>query len=110
MKFVQFTDDTKTTIRAAFLSKQCDKEYPNQGQVEDDDPRFLAFTEPLLGATATVTRKRNELLAASDWTVLQDSPLTTAQKSQWKTYRQALRDVTSQPGYPAQVEWPAMPS
>ena len=43
---------------------------------------------------------RNELLAASDWTVLTDSPLTTAQKTKWKTYRQALRDL------PASEDWP----
>ena len=43
---------------------------------------------------------RNELLAASDWTVLTDSPLTTAKKTKWKTYRQALRDL------PASEDWP----
>lgn len=43
---------------------------------------------------------RNELLAASDWTQFNDSPLTTAKKTKWKTYRQSLRDL------PASEDWP----
>lgn len=43
---------------------------------------------------------RNQLLADSDWTVLTDSPLTTAQKTKWKTYRASLRDL------PASEDWP----
>lgn len=37
--------------------------------------------------------KRNQLLTESDWTQLQDSPLTDAQKQSWATYRQSLRDL-----------------
>ena len=43
---------------------------------------------------------RNELLAESDWTQFNDSPLTTAKKTKWKTYRQSLRDL------PASEDWP----
>ena len=38
---------------------------------------------------------RNKLLAVSDWTVLPDSPLSESKKNEWKTYRQALRDLPS---------------
>lgn len=38
---------------------------------------------------------RNDLLAASDWTQMSDSPLTDAKKTEWATYRQALRDFPS---------------
>ena len=37
---------------------------------------------------------RNALLSESDWTQLPDSPLTEAQRAEWATYRQALRDIT----------------
>ena len=37
--------------------------------------------------------KRNEKLAESDWTILSDSQLTTTKQNEWKTYRQALRDL-----------------
>ena len=40
-----------------------------------------------------VRNKRLHLLEESDWTVMPDSPLTTAKKNEWKTYRQALRDL-----------------
>ena len=38
---------------------------------------------------------RDILLAQSDWTQLPDSPLTDAKKTEWATYRQALRDFPS---------------
>tara|TARA_R100000654_G_scaffold4334_1_gene12893 strand:+ start:623 stop:862 length:240 start_codon:yes stop_codon:yes gene_type:complete len=37
---------------------------------------------------------RNYLLNQSDWTVSVDSPLSDSKKAEWKTYRQALRDIT----------------
>lgn len=40
-----------------------------------------------------VRRDRNSLLAECDWTQNSDSPLTTEKKTEWATYRQALRDV-----------------
>jgi len=40
-------------------------------------------------------KRRNQLLQESDWTQLPDSPLTDAKKTEWATYRQSLRDVTS---------------
>ena len=38
--------------------------------------------------------QRNTLLLESDWTVMADSPLSDSKKVEWKTYRQALRDIT----------------
>lgn len=55
-----------------------------------------------------VKRKRNQLLQQSDWTQLPDVPLVT--KNAWATYRQALRDITEQPGYPLEVAWPVAPA
>lgn len=40
-----------------------------------------------------VRGKRNLLLAQSDWTQLQDAPLTEEQKLLWSEYRQQLRDI-----------------
>ena len=45
-------------------------------------------------AFASLRQRRNAILSSSDWTVLTDSPLTTTEKTNWKTYRQALRDIT----------------
>ena len=54
--------------------------------------------------------ERNKLLADSDWTQLPDVPLTDEQKTAWQTYRQALRDITSAPGWPDAIEWPVPPA
>lgn len=54
-----------------------------------------------------VVRKcRNEMLTDSDWAMFSDSPLTELSKATWATYRQALRDVTTQDGFPWTVQWP----
>lgn len=50
---------------------------------------------------------RATLLMQSDWTQLPDVPLST--KEAWATYRQVLRDITDQPGFPENVVWPVPP-
>lgn len=40
--------------------------------------------------------KRDALLTESDWTQVNDSPLSDTKKAEWSTYRQALRDLPSQ--------------
>jgi hypothetical protein len=58
-------------------------------------------------AQAEAMRKqRTEKLKDSDWTQLADS---TADKAAWAAYRQALRDVTAQAGFPWTIEWPEQP-
>lgn len=58
-------------------------------------------------ASQPVISKRNSLLSASDWTQLPDVPLAT--KEAWATYRQELRDITAQSGYPFTIVWPTPP-
>jgi hypothetical protein len=53
--------------------------------------------------------ERNYKLEKSDWTQLADSPLTDAEKLNWRTYRQALRDITTQTD-PDNITWPQEPS
>ena len=63
--------------------------------------------EKINEAVRDVQRKRNVLLQSSDWTQLPDVPIAT--KKLWATYRQTLRDIPSQPGYPLEVAWPVQP-
>jgi hypothetical protein len=53
-----------------------------------------------------VRATRNRGLATSDWTQLADAPVD---KQAWATYRQALRDVPAQAGFPFDVTWPTEP-
>ena len=45
-------------------------------------------------AMADLRQRRNQLLAETDWTVLQDNPLTPAKRSEWMVYRTELRNIT----------------
>lgn len=55
-----------------------------------------------------VRTNRNELLFQSDWSQIPDNQLTEQKKSEWTTYRQALRDVTLQED-PFNINWPQKP-
>lgn len=58
-------------------------------------------------AAARVRSRRALLLVDSDWTQIADAPVD---KAAWAKYRQALRDITSQEGFPWAVEWPHSPN
>jgi hypothetical protein len=60
---------------------------------------------------AQVRERRNQLLADSDWTQLSDAraAMGSAKSDEWDAYRQALRDVTQQGGFPEHVVWPTKP-
>lgn len=69
--------------------------------------RWVVVKRSLVEASANTRAQRDSLLAQSDWTQLPDAP--TNSKAAWATYRQALRDITVQSGFPFQVVWPAKP-
>ena len=52
--------------------------------------------------------ERDTLLLKSDWTEA-SSVLTAPQKSAWSTYRQSLREVPNQRGFPYEITWPTKP-
>lgn len=54
-----------------------------------------------------IRNKRVALLAESDWTQMPD--YNKPNKIDWAMYRQALRDITSQSGFPNSVVWPNKP-
>jgi hypothetical protein len=54
----------------------------------------------------SIRNSRTEMLNDCDWTQIADS---TADKTAWATYRQALRDVPLQTGFPWEITWPTQP-
>jgi hypothetical protein len=54
---------------------------------------------------AQVRQERGVKLTASDWTQVADAPVD---KAAWAAYRQALRDIPTQAGFPLNVVWPAV--
>jgi len=61
-------------------------------------------TEEQLAAAAR--SQRDALLSQSDWTQVPDAPVD---QQAWAEYRQALRDVPQQAGFPAEITWPMKP-
>ena len=54
---------------------------------------------------ADIRHQRTLLLSSSDWTQLPDNKTS----KEWKIYRQALRDITKQDGFPLSIIWPIAP-
>ena len=74
-------------------------------QHQIDQQEYLISILPI-----QIREKRNGLLVNCDWTQTLDSPLNAEQKTAWTTYRQALRDITTQSGFPTDVTWPSAPN
>lgn len=51
---------------------------------------------------------RNRLIAETDWVTLSD--VNVPNKDAWLSYRQQLRDITTQSGFPTDINWPIAPS
>jgi hypothetical protein len=70
------------------------------------------FTEEEIAAADAATAngvriERTRLLKESDWTQVSDAPVD---KAAWAEYRQDLRDITEQAGFPYSVVWPTKPN
>jgi len=75
--------------------------------VESQDNPFDTFN-----IDVWIRERRNNILKACDWTQGVDSPLTDSKKTEWQTYRQALRDVPANNTSATsrdEVTWPTKP-
>ncbi len=77
------------------------------------DGTLAAYTRPSsIPSAEAIRRRRNALLAASDWTQLPDVPLSSEVRAAWSSYRQALRDLPGSLTEPLTAEptWPTPPA
>lgn len=58
---------------------------------------------------AEAREKRNCLLAECDYTQVEDAALTEKEKQAYQIYRQELRDISEQEGFPYEIKWPDKP-
>lgn len=58
---------------------------------------------------AEAREKRNQLIAETDYMAMPDYPMDKEKKAAVLAYRQALRDVPEQAGFPRQIDWPTKP-
>jgi len=69
--------------------------------VESKIPELIAERQ-----AAQARSQRDALLSQSDWTQVPDAPVD---QSAWAEYRQALRDLPQQAGFPTEITWPQKP-
>ncbi|MGE4497139.1 MAG: tail fiber assembly protein [Deferribacterales bacterium] len=80
------------------------------GEIIAVDPTELLTDEAKAAQIAAVVRsERDALLRATDYLMMPDYPLDESFKTDVRTYRQALRDITTQEGFPFDIEWPEKP-
>ena len=72
--------------------------------IRGDDEGFPFLGEPDNPTADEIRRQRDALLEKTDWTQLADVPQSI--KERWEPYRQLLRDIPQQPGFPETITWP----
>ena len=69
-----------------------------------------AYTARKDAEAATAARAtRDKLIASCDWMAIKAFEGGTTVSTEWATYRQALRDVSAQEGFPNDITWPEKP-
>lgn len=96
-----------TRYQVAFrdgVEQLADGKWYTKYSVADMDAEAIAAVDS--NQAQQVRQQRNRLLQESDWTQVLDSPVN---REQWAQYRQELRDITLQAGFPWTVNWPQQP-
>lgn len=85
----------------------------NNAMIEDkgDYYEVVAIPAPTTEELAAQARsQRDALIGATDYLMATDYPLTDEKRQELTVYRQALRDVPEQSGFPTEIAWPTKPS
>ncbi len=129
-QFVQIIDNKVTALFSCFQDPDV---WPGVIEVEDDDPRYVAFINPppdLLAINSAVLQSANQLAAAQKTALanrigvikdaiefeeatpaeLAELPVRETQLTAWKRYAVLLGRVTAQAGWYATVVWPEQPA
>jgi hypothetical protein len=77
---------------------------PYAAPIPKPSPEFLEAV-----ASSQVRGERAALLRNTDWVVIKFQETGQPVPPEWSAYRQALRDITDQPGFPLDVVWPTEP-
>ena len=119
MKYTIYKIDTGEILRIVICNEPEEQIVDGEAYIEGEfsDIDYIVFNNlaiakptPIFNADAAAMQiriKRNKLLAACDWTQVNDVSAATSQK--WLTYRQTLRDITNQSSFPENVSWPVAP-
>lgn len=120
----RFTADSSVTLKPGFrLLPDCpdlvefnrEQEYIQRVEpvlAEHTSVNYSVIKYNVEAMAAYVRNRRNALLFESDPYMVIDlyEGYSSEYKQQLKDYRQTLRDIPEQPGFPYDVEWPMLPS
>ena len=114
---VSVRDGVEKDANGNWVEKYVAKDMFSDTTDEDGKKTTKAEHEAAYQATLDATTAeghrvtRNKLLADTDWTQMNDSPLANDVKTQWATYRQELRDMSDLDAWPniADDDWPVAP-
>ena len=100
---------------AAFWCNDCGDRYIKEIEPQNGVLRFqiVAVPEPTdddLHVASQVRAERDMKIAETDYLAMPDYPLSDEDKAAVMAYRQALRDVPAQDGFPREVVWPEVPA
>lgn len=126
MRYVQFESSEELKIISVFGSPQDEQYWPNQGVVEDNDPRYMAFIDPgstVEGLAEAARMERDSLLrsvydpginmalrALRMATTPEEQSYAEGKVIELDNYAQALEDIPEQPGFPQAINWPTAPT
>lgn len=72
--------------------------------------KLVEIPEPTTEEVAAQVRaQRDSMIAQTDYLMMSDYPISEEDKTLLETYRQALRDIPEQEGFPSNVQWPVAP-
>lgn len=112
-KVVDFGLRTETMV--LYIANEYRMLMPYRTGLEDDiRDNFDAWIEAVRKEEADrlskeIREHRNALLEEIDWTQTIDAPISAQSREKLRAYRQMLRDITEQSGFPYSVEWPKCP-
>lgn len=99
-----------TLSKYSETAKWCNE---NDALIEDRGDYYEVVAKPELSAEELATNirmLRDAKLSATDYLVVPDYPISSEELQVVKEYRQALRDIPQQAGFPKAVEWPEEPT
>lgn len=109
----QIFEETYPPTAAVYCNSHGDRYITELEKGENGKRRFqiVAVPEPTTEEIAAQVRaKRDALLAETDFMMMPDYPLGEEDATALKTYRQGLRDVPTQEGFPTEITWPDFPA
>ena len=103
-------DEDGNVTEKFFTSSSYDpQQFLDQGYEPYDGP-LEEVTYDTLPLEEVQRAERDNLLRTSDWTQLLDAPIPRAKQVKWAISRKKLRDITEQPGFPQDINWPEPPT